>query len=61
VVELDGRSAHARELAFEDDRARDRATIAAGLRPMRITSAQLAGAPDELERDVRAALALGER
>ena len=61
VVELDGRSAHARELAFEDDRARDRAAIAAGWRPMRVTSAQLRCEADELERDVRAALAVGER
>jgi hypothetical protein len=56
VVELDGRAAHARELAFEDDRARDRAAIAAGWRPMRITSAQLRASPDALERDLRAAL-----
>jgi Protein of unknown function (DUF559) len=58
IVELDGRDAHARELAFEDDRARDRALIAAGWRPIRVTSAQLRRGADALEHDVRAVLGL---
>jgi very-short-patch-repair endonuclease len=37
VVELDGRSAHARAMAFEEDRARDAALSAIGLRPLRFT------------------------
>jgi hypothetical protein len=61
VVELDGRTAHERRLAFEDDRARDRAAIAAGWRPIRITSAQIEGTPDVLELDLRAALGIDER
>ena len=58
IVELDGRDAHARELAFEDDRARDRALIAAGWRPIRLTSAQLRASAAALERDLKAALGL---
>jgi very-short-patch-repair endonuclease len=37
AVELDGRDAHARETAFEEDRARDAALSAIGLRPLRFT------------------------
>jgi very-short-patch-repair endonuclease len=37
VVELDGRAAHARSAAFEDDRRRDSALSAIGLRPLRFT------------------------
>jgi len=37
AVELDGRAAHARETAFEEDRARDAALSAIGLRPLRFT------------------------
>ena len=56
VVELDGREAHRTEAAFEEDRARDRALIAAGWSPMRVTWAHLHGAPDTLEREIRDAL-----
>jgi hypothetical protein len=59
VVELDGRDAHARELAFEDDRERDRSLTAAGWRPIRLTSAQLRTEPDELEADLRTLLGPG--
>lgn len=59
VVELDGRDAHARELAFSDDRARDRALIAAGWIPIRVPAEHLAHTPAALERDLRAALANG--
>jgi hypothetical protein len=61
ALELDGRDAHVRELAFEDDRERDRALTAAGWRPVRITRAQLHGAPDALECDMRALLGLPAR
>jgi very-short-patch-repair endonuclease len=37
AVELDGRAAHARAGAFEEDRARDAALTAIGLRPLRFT------------------------
>jgi predicted transcriptional regulator of viral defense system len=37
VVELDGRAAHQRAAAFEEDRARDAALSAVGLRPLRFT------------------------
>ena len=37
AVELDGRAAHERRTAFEDDRARDAALSAIGLRPLRFT------------------------
>jgi very-short-patch-repair endonuclease len=58
ILELDGRDAHARELAFHDDRARDRALIASGWAPMRVTSAQLEFGADELERELRDTLRL---
>lgn len=56
VLELDGRSTHARAMAFEDDRTRDRALLASGLRPMRATWNQLTYEADALERDLRAVL-----
>jgi very-short-patch-repair endonuclease len=37
AVELDGRAAHARVMAFEEDRERDVALSAIGLRPVRFT------------------------
>jgi very-short-patch-repair endonuclease len=61
IVELDGRDAHARELAFEEDRARDRALAAAGWVPIRVTSGQLAHQPGRLETELRAILALWAR
>lgn len=57
VVELDGRDAHARELAFESDRERDGNLLAAGYRVLRITRLQLEQEPDLVERRLRAALA----
>jgi very-short-patch-repair endonuclease len=54
IVELDGRDAHARELAFEDDRARDRALATAGWVPVRVTTAQLDFDGDRLENELRA-------
>jgi very-short-patch-repair endonuclease len=41
IVELDSRGFHDTALAFESDRARDRALLAAGWRVIRITSRQL--------------------
>ena len=56
LVELDGRDAHERELAFCEDRERDRRLIAAGWVPMRVTSAHLNYEQDDLEADIRVAL-----
>lgn len=53
ALELDGRSAHDRAIAFEDDRARDRALTAARWIPLRATWAQLRYEPDALEADLR--------
>ena len=61
VVELDGRDAHERELAFEEDRRRDRALTATGWRVVRVTSAQLRGDADPLEADLRDLLGFDER
>lgn len=57
VVELDSRSAHATDSAFEEDRARDRVLVAARWWPMRITWAQLHTERDDLEADIRGVLA----
>lgn len=56
AVELDGRAAHATAAAFEADRARDRALVAAGWRVIRITWRQLRDEPRRLAADLRAAL-----
>jgi hypothetical protein len=56
VVELDGGKAHGTAMAFEADRARDRALIAARWAPMRVTWAHVHGDPDTLEREIRDAL-----
>ncbi len=61
IVELDGRDAHARELAFASDRARDRALIGAGWVPMRVTSSDLNHDAVALEADIRRALAGARR
>ncbi|HEY8465286.1 MAG TPA: type IV toxin-antitoxin system AbiEi family antitoxin domain-containing protein [Solirubrobacterales bacterium] len=57
VVELDDRSSHGGTVAFELDRARDRALIAAGLTPMRVTTGQLRDDPARLASEIRAVLA----
>lgn len=59
IVELDGYHAHSSASAFHDDRARDRALIAAGWSPMRITWAQFHHEPDALEAELRDTLKLG--
>jgi hypothetical protein len=56
IVELDGHATHATRSAFENDRARDRALVAAGWRVMRITWRQLQDHPEALSRDLRASV-----
>jgi very-short-patch-repair endonuclease len=59
IVELDGYAFHRTSEAFERDRARDRAAVAAGWRVIRITWRQLADDPAGVIRDLRRALSLG--
>jgi very-short-patch-repair endonuclease len=56
LVELDGYAFHRTPAAFERDRARDRAAVAAGWRVIRITWKQLAEDPAGLVNDLRRAL-----
>jgi hypothetical protein len=56
IVELDGRRFHATAVAFERDRARDRALSAAGSRVIRVTWSQLRHERDSLAADLRALL-----
>jgi very-short-patch-repair endonuclease len=56
VVELDSRAFHLDPVAFENDRARDRALIGAGFRTIRITWRQLEREPDALAADLRTTL-----
>jgi Transcriptional regulator, AbiEi antitoxin len=53
VLELDGWEAHGGRSAFQADRARDRALIAAGFSPMRVTWAQLHRDGDSIESEIR--------
>jgi predicted transcriptional regulator of viral defense system len=56
IVELDGFETHGTRAAFERDRARDRALMAAGWRVARITKRQLDDAPTTLAAELRALL-----
>jgi hypothetical protein len=56
IVELDGRAFHAMPMAFERDRARDRALAAAGWRVVRVTWLQLHGEPESLAADLQTLL-----
>jgi hypothetical protein len=56
AVELDGRSAHARAAAFEEDRARDAALTATGLRPLRFTWLRITEEPEDLLAELEATL-----
>lgn len=56
IVELDGYAFHRTHAAFERDRARDRAAVAAGWRVIRITWRQLASDAVTVTRDLRRAL-----
>jgi Protein of unknown function (DUF559) len=58
VVELDGRAAHDNPAAFEDDRARDAALTAIGLRPLRFTWRRVTREGAAVARELRATLAL---
>jgi very-short-patch-repair endonuclease len=57
IVEVDSRRHHSDWDASETDRARDRALIAAGYVPLRVTWRALHLAADRLEAELRAALA----
>ena len=57
AVELDGRAAHAGAAAFEEDRARDAALSAMGLRPVRFTWRRVTDEADEVLAELGAMLA----
>jgi uncharacterized protein DUF559/putative AbiEi antitoxin of type IV toxin-antitoxin system len=61
VVELDGHAGHGTRASFEEDRARDRALVAAGWRVIRITWRQLRAEPERIVADLRASLAWAAR
>ena len=52
AVELDGRAAHAAPAAFEQDRERDAALTAIGLRPVRFTWQRVTAEGDEVIADL---------
>ncbi len=56
AVELDGRDAHERALAFETDRRKDAALTAIGLRPLRFTWQRITYEGDEALADLTAAM-----
>jgi very-short-patch-repair endonuclease len=56
IVEVDSRTHHLDEKAFESDRSRDRALIAAGWVPLRVTARSLRRNSDALETELRSAL-----
>jgi very-short-patch-repair endonuclease len=56
AVELDGRAAHIRAAAFEEDRARDAALTATGLRPLRFTWHRVTGEGEEVLAELKATL-----
>ena len=58
AVELDGRDAHAREMAFEADRRKDAALNAIGVRLLRFTWQRVNYEPAELLADLTAAMNL---
>ena len=60
AVELDGRDAHARELAFESDRRRDAALTAMGLRLLRFTWQRVTYEPADVLVDLTAAMNLSK-
>jgi hypothetical protein len=53
VVECDGRDVHLRRRTWEEDRRKDRKLLAAGVKPVRVTSKQLDSGADDLEADLR--------
>jgi very-short-patch-repair endonuclease len=56
IVELDGWEYHGTREAFEDDRERDAATLAAGFQTIRITWERLRGDPAREAERLRAIL-----
>jgi very-short-patch-repair endonuclease len=56
AVELDGRAAHARVMAFEQDRERDTALSATGLRPVRFTWQRVTSDSDAMTAELAAIL-----
>ena len=56
AVELDGRAAHVRAEAFEEDRARDAALTAIGLKPLRFTWRRVTEEPEEVLAELEATL-----
>jgi hypothetical protein len=54
AVELDGRAAHARTASFEEDRARDAALSAIGLRPLRYTWRRVTAESAEVVAELQA-------
>jgi len=56
AVELDGRAAHIRAAAFEEDRARDAALTAIGLRVLRFTWRRLTEEPEDVLAELEATL-----
>jgi predicted transcriptional regulator of viral defense system/very-short-patch-repair endonuclease len=56
AVELDGRAAHVRAAAFEQDRARDTALVAVGLIPLRFTWRRVTGEPGVVLAELEASL-----
>jgi len=60
AVELDGRAAHARTMAFEEDRAKDSALNAIGVRPLRFTWQRVATGPRGVTAELHATLALAD-
>jgi very-short-patch-repair endonuclease len=56
AVELDGRAAHIRAAAFEEDRARDAALTATSLRPLRFTWHRVTDEGEEVLAELKATL-----
>jgi very-short-patch-repair endonuclease len=56
AVELDGRAAHGRTMAFESDRRKDAALSAIGLRPLRFTWYRVTCEPGEIVAELQATL-----
>ena len=57
MLELDDHTTHRTRYAYERDRARDRALVAAGWRVIRLTWRQLRDEPEAVVADLRASLA----
>lgn len=61
AVELDGAESHRTRRAFEADRARDAALLAAGYRVLRLTWRRVTREPDEVRHELRRILAEAAR